>query len=140
VAAVSLFAGGCGGDDDTGGEGSESNSSSQVESSCELGGKGLELLAEHVHEGEPAEAVIASTILPLACNYIIRSVIDDPFKTVSVEVALPEGGIDYFSGTGEELISPAPPAEPTAGIDFGRLIECVKTYSIKLLVDACVES
>lgn len=120
---------GCGDDDDT----------TTTSTSCELAGKGLELLAEHVHDGEPVATILAATAVPFACNYLVKTLVEEPYEPVSVKIDLPRHESTYFAGTGEELIAPAPAPEPSPEIDLERLIACVQSYSIQVLVDDCYD-
>ncbi len=135
-------AGGCGDDgDDDGGTSEEITFTHETNSDapCELASKGLEVLAEHVHEGESVATILAATAVPLACKYLVTTLVEQPYETVSLEVDLPTNETTYFSGTGEELIAPAAPAESAPEIDIERLIDCVQTYSIQFLVDECYD-
>jgi hypothetical protein len=140
---MGLVAAGCGDDGDDGTSEEEITFTHETSSDipCELASKGLELLAEHVHEGESVATILAATVVPVGCSYLVKTLVQQPYETVSVEVDLPTNETTYFNGSGEELIEPTapPPAEPDPEIDIGRLIDCVQSYSIQFLVDECYD-
>ena len=129
VVVAALFAAGC--DDDDGGGGGPT--ASQTEEICKLAASGLELLAQNVRQGDEVAALI-KIVGPGVCGELAKSLVEDPFEPVAVEVELPDGENTYFSGTGEELIAPAPEPEPAPSIDIDRLLACVQSYSIEFLV------
>lgn len=125
---------GCGGDSDGDGE-AAGDSTSEI---CELTANSLELLANEVHEGESVAAAI-KLIGPGACVYLAKSVFNDPFNSVTADIELSSGESIHFNGRAEELVAPVQETEPSPEIDVERLIACVKSYSVQVLVDACAD-
>ncbi len=137
---VAIGAESCDDDDDGGGGSTTSTTASEL---CQFAAAGLEILAQRVHEGESAAAII-KFFGPTACDQAIKAVVDDPSESLSLEVELPDGEITPFSGSAEELIILTSPAteeeeEEEEANDLSRVVPCLATYSIQFLYEDCVD-
>ena len=107
--------------------------------SCTLSVATVGAIAIAANQGESANAVIKSEAFQPICASLVKTVINEPEEQVEAEIKGPSGEAVDFEGTGEDLVSPAPPPPTSTVPNFQRILDCVRSYELEVLVDLCVD-
>lgn len=107
--------------------------------SCTLSVAAVGAIALAANHGKSANAVIESAAFAPICSSLVKTVINEPEEQVEAEIEGPSGESVDFEGTGEELLSPAPSSPPSTVPNFQRILDCVRSYELEVLVDLCVD-
>jgi hypothetical protein len=107
--------------------------------SCTLSVWTVSFIAAAANHGESANAVIKSRAFKPICTSLVKTVINEPGQQIEAEIKGLNGESVDFEGTGAELVSPAPPPPPSTVPNFQRILDCVRSYDLEVLVDLCVD-
>ena len=107
--------------------------------SCTLSVVTVSAIAAAANHGESANAVIKNKAFKPICTSLVKTVINEPGEQIEAEIKGPSGEAVDFEGTGEDLVSPAPPPPTSTVPNFQRILDCVLSYDLEVLVDLCVD-